>query len=149
MDKDRIPFTYTMIAPGVYEARPEQALPAGEYGFLYSASTGGGVISMSRQLGLVLGVSILVSLLGGGPSSGTFTTAWLVVAAVSVLASASAYAVASKRAMAAGDTSVRTREAGPKATPGTTGVPRRSAAELVTMATSEPAPPLDSQHIRA
>lgn len=43
MDKDRIPFTYTMVAPGVYEARPEQALPAGEYGFLYSASTGGGV----------------------------------------------------------------------------------------------------------
>jgi EmrB/QacA subfamily drug resistance transporter len=62
------------------------------------ASTGGGVISMSRQLGLVLGVSILVSILGGGgPTSGTFTAAWLVVAGVSVLASAAAYAMGTSR----------------------------------------------------
>jgi hypothetical protein len=43
MDKDRIPFEYKMLAPGVYEVQPGQELPAGEYGFLYSASTGGGV----------------------------------------------------------------------------------------------------------
>jgi hypothetical protein len=43
MDKDRIPFEYKMLASGVYEVQPSQALPAGEYGFLYSASTGGGV----------------------------------------------------------------------------------------------------------
>lgn len=43
MDKDRIPFHYKLVEPGVYEVRPEQPLEKGEYGFLYSASTGGGV----------------------------------------------------------------------------------------------------------
>jgi hypothetical protein len=43
MDKDRIPFEYTMLAPGVYEVQPSQELQSGEYGFLYSAATGGGV----------------------------------------------------------------------------------------------------------
>lgn len=66
------------------------------------ASTGGGVISMSRQLGLVLGVSILVSILGGGSTSGAFTAAWLVVAVASVLASASAYAMQASRRRAPG-----------------------------------------------
>ena len=32
-----------LIAPGVYEVQPGQELETGEYGFLYSASTGGGV----------------------------------------------------------------------------------------------------------
>ncbi|MGN6497315.1 MAG: hypothetical protein ACTHKM_01275 [Tsuneonella sp.] len=43
MDKDRIPFTYNLVVPGVYEVRPSLDLQGGEYGFLYSASTGGGV----------------------------------------------------------------------------------------------------------
>lgn len=43
MDKDRIPFSYTQIAPGVFEVTPDTSLPDGEYGFIYSASTGGGV----------------------------------------------------------------------------------------------------------
>lgn len=47
MDKDRIPFTYTMVSPGVYEVKPGQPLDKGEYGFLYSASTGGGGIGVA------------------------------------------------------------------------------------------------------
>lgn len=43
MDKDRIPFTYVQVAPGVYKVMPDIDLPIGEYGFLYSASTAGGV----------------------------------------------------------------------------------------------------------
>ena len=67
-------------------------------------------------------------------------TAWAAASYAARAASASAYAVASKRAIAAGDTSVRTSDAGPKATPGTTGVPRSSRLQkLVTMATSQPA----------
>jgi len=42
MDKDRIPFTYEMVSPGVFKAQPDIDLEAGEYGFLYSSSTGGG-----------------------------------------------------------------------------------------------------------
>ena len=43
MDEDRIPFTYHQIVPGVFEARPDRDLVVGEYGFIYSASTGGGI----------------------------------------------------------------------------------------------------------
>ena len=42
MDKDRIPFTYTLVMPGVYKVVPDADLKPGEYGFIYSASTGGG-----------------------------------------------------------------------------------------------------------
>lgn len=42
MDKDRIPFTYNEISPGVFEVRPDAALPGGEYGFMVQSSTGGG-----------------------------------------------------------------------------------------------------------
>lgn len=42
MDKDRIPFTYSLISPGVYKAQPDVDLATGEYGFLYSTSTSGG-----------------------------------------------------------------------------------------------------------
>ena len=80
-----------LVMPNLIAAATSTLPPA-------QASTGGGVISMSRQLGLVLGVSILVSILGGaGPTSDTFTAAWLVVAAASVLASASAYAMVASR----------------------------------------------------
>jgi hypothetical protein len=43
MDKDRIPFSYETVVPGVFKVTPDADLPAGEYGFLYSSSTGGGV----------------------------------------------------------------------------------------------------------
>lgn len=42
MDKDRIPFTFVEITPGVFEVRPDQPLANGEYGFLVQTSTGGG-----------------------------------------------------------------------------------------------------------
>jgi len=45
MDKDRIPFTYERVAPGVFRATTEAPLTPGEYGFLYSihASEGPGM----------------------------------------------------------------------------------------------------------
>lgn len=42
MEKDRIPFTFSMISPGVYKVQPDIDLESGEYGFLYSSSTSGG-----------------------------------------------------------------------------------------------------------
>lgn len=44
MDKDRIPFDYQLVRPGVYKVQLKAALKPGEYGFLYSlngAGTGG------------------------------------------------------------------------------------------------------------
>lgn len=53
------------------------------------ASTGGGVVTMARQVGLVLGVSVLVAIVGtDAPSMGSFRAAWLVVAGASLLAAA-------------------------------------------------------------
>lgn len=42
MDKDRIPFTYDLIAPGVFRVSPASDLAPGEYGFLASAQSGSG-----------------------------------------------------------------------------------------------------------
>lgn len=42
MDKDRIPFTYNEVSPGVFEVRPDTPLAGGEYGFMVQSSTGGG-----------------------------------------------------------------------------------------------------------
>ncbi|WP_449472204.1 hypothetical protein [Sphingobium chungangianum] len=42
MDKDRIPFDYEQVTPGVFKVTPSSDLPAGEYGFLYSVSAGAG-----------------------------------------------------------------------------------------------------------
>jgi hypothetical protein len=36
MDKDRVPFSYDLVRPGVYKVTIDAALAAGEYGFLYS-----------------------------------------------------------------------------------------------------------------
>lgn len=45
-EKERIPFTVSRIAPGVYQAQPEADLENGEYGFVYAslpaAAPGGG-----------------------------------------------------------------------------------------------------------
>lgn len=43
MDKDQIAFDYKRLAPGVFEVTPINDLKPGEYGFLYSSQTGGGV----------------------------------------------------------------------------------------------------------
>ena len=43
MAKDQIPFDYERLAPGVFEVKPTVDLEPGEYGFLYSSQTGGGV----------------------------------------------------------------------------------------------------------
>jgi hypothetical protein len=62
MDKDRIPFSYTTVAPGVYEVKPDNELTGGEYGFIYSSSTGGGVgmAGMGAQTSKIFDFSIPV-----------------------------------------------------------------------------------------
>ncbi|MEI5673165.1 MULTISPECIES: MFS transporter [unclassified Nocardioides] len=57
-------------------------------------STGAGVITMARQLGLVLGVSVLVAVVTADPGIDGFRTAWLLVALSGVLAAATAALVA-------------------------------------------------------
>jgi hypothetical protein len=42
MDKDQIPFDYDMVRPGVFKVKPRTAIEAGEYGFLYAITGGGG-----------------------------------------------------------------------------------------------------------
>lgn len=42
MDKDRIPFDYQLARPGVYKVTANQALPPGEYGFIFSLQAGAG-----------------------------------------------------------------------------------------------------------
>ncbi|HEY0270455.1 MAG TPA: hypothetical protein VGC10_05650 [Sphingomonas sp.] len=43
MDKDRIPFNYELVRPGVYKVVPTGDLAAGEYGFLYALHAGAGM----------------------------------------------------------------------------------------------------------
>ena len=43
MSKDQIAFDYERLAPGVFRVQPTVELEPGEYGFLYSSQTGGGV----------------------------------------------------------------------------------------------------------
>ena len=42
MDKDQIPFDYTMVRPGVFKATPREPLGPGEYGFMFAITGGGG-----------------------------------------------------------------------------------------------------------
>jgi hypothetical protein len=42
-DNQRVPMTYVDVRPGVFEVTPQRDLPPGEYGFVYSSSTGGGI----------------------------------------------------------------------------------------------------------
>lgn len=42
MDKDQIAFDYDRVRPGVYKATPRVPLGAGEYGFMYAITGGGG-----------------------------------------------------------------------------------------------------------
>ncbi len=41
MDKERISFGYELVRPGVFRVKPDAALAAGEYGFIYSIVGGG------------------------------------------------------------------------------------------------------------
>lgn len=47
MEKDQIGFDYERIAPGVFKVTPQTDLLPGEYGFIYSSSTGGGGVGMA------------------------------------------------------------------------------------------------------
>lgn len=74
-----------LVAAATADLPPEQA------------STGSGVITMARQLGLVLGVSVLVAVVGADPTEDGFRTAWLLVAASGVAAAVAATATLAVR----------------------------------------------------
>lgn len=50
MDKDRIAFTTELVRPGVYKVKPDQALPPGEYGFLFALAGQGTTGAMSARV---------------------------------------------------------------------------------------------------
>ncbi|KQM18806.1 hypothetical protein ASE49_06595 [Novosphingobium sp. Leaf2] len=50
MDKDRIAFNHTQVRPGVFVVEPVAALPAGEYGFIYSLAGGGAGGAMTARI---------------------------------------------------------------------------------------------------
>lgn len=54
------------------------------------ASTGGGVISMARQVGLVLGIAVLVTIIDGTDPKAGFSHAWYAVATAMLLAALAA-----------------------------------------------------------
>lgn len=59
------------------------------------ASTGGGIVTMARQVGLALGVSMLVTLVGGSNPAAGFTRAWYAVALGMLLAALTALRIPS------------------------------------------------------
>lgn len=64
------------------------------------ASTGSGIISMARQVGLVLGVAILVSILGTGVADlDTVRWAWVFIAATSLSSAVAALTMGSVRTL--------------------------------------------------
>ncbi|KQN00880.1 hypothetical protein ASE85_09690 [Sphingobium sp. Leaf26] len=50
MDKDRLPFDYEMVRPGVFRVTPTQELEAGEYGFIYALTPGGSSGAMTARI---------------------------------------------------------------------------------------------------
>ncbi len=59
MDKDRIPFEYEKVTPGVFKVTTSNPLPPGEYGFLYSISGGGvGMMGAGNMMARVFDFSI-------------------------------------------------------------------------------------------
>ncbi|WP_159062934.1 MFS transporter, partial [Streptomyces scabiei] len=70
------------------------------------ASTGGGVVTMARQVGLALGVSILVTIVDSAESEAAFTRAWYAVAIGTLLASLVALRLSRVAAASAGPVAV-------------------------------------------
>lgn len=59
MDKDRISFEYDQVTPGVFRVSPANDLKPGEYGFLYSVSSGGlGIAGAGNMMARVFDFSI-------------------------------------------------------------------------------------------
>lgn len=50
MDKDRIPFHYEMVRPGVYEVKADSVMEPGEYGFIFSLGGGGTAGAMTARI---------------------------------------------------------------------------------------------------
>jgi hypothetical protein len=50
MDKDRIPFNYAMVRPGVYKITAQQPLQPGQYGFIYALAGAGTGGAMSARI---------------------------------------------------------------------------------------------------
>lgn len=50
MDKDRVPFHYEMVRPGVFEVKADQVLEPGEYGFIFSIAGGGTGGAMTARI---------------------------------------------------------------------------------------------------
>jgi EmrB/QacA subfamily drug resistance transporter len=62
-----------LVVPNLLAAATATLPPA-------QASTGGGVVTMARQVGLALGVTVLVTIVGGAEGQAGFTHAWYAVA---------------------------------------------------------------------
>jgi hypothetical protein len=50
MDKDRIPFDYSLVRPGVYKVQIGTVLPKGEYGFIFSLTGGGAAGAVTARI---------------------------------------------------------------------------------------------------
>ncbi len=78
-------------------------LPAGR------TATGSAIVNMSRQIGTVLGVSILIAVLGTHPARDTFVHAWWAIAGVSLLGALAAPSMTPRTAPTAAPAPVSAR----------------------------------------
>lgn len=73
-------------------------------------ATGSGVVTMSRQIGIAVGVSVLVSIIGTAPTdAGSVRTAWVFVAVTAAAAAVVMETTTRRRAAPVRDASVRSR----------------------------------------